>query len=544
MRLRPVLAIAWRDLRIEFKGRRAALLPAVASFVLAPLALAPSRSDLTGPVGIPVGGDVPDDVRTLPEVQVVQEGRAVWFTGPTADDPQLVLTTGRVPTAVRDRLDAGDTAVNVVTHRPEPLAIPNRSLFLALIAASMLTGSLAQSIPGERSQRTLDSLLTAAVTRLELVVGKWLAWGGAGAVAALVASAVTVALGRQAAGLWVLAVPWVALGTVALGFFLVRRANDVVGGATVAIRMLPVALTVLGMSAWYLGGTNPWLGASIPLGGVLVAAGDAWPGAGPTLWAITVTCGSSLALLGVTARDLEAGERTAQEAGLAGALVAGGSAAVGWWASVLGAFIWAAGRAPERTASISPAAGVWAGGLCLAAVAGVCLARDRRVERILGSPTPTLRWLAVTLVVPVVASAPALSALLPDPTSALLAAGRARMLAAVQPSSAGTVGLLLVVLAQEVLFRGWIQKQAGVLASTVLFASVVTPLDPLVGLALGLTLGLLVDVAGGAVLAAVIARLLAAALPWSTSAPWTAVALASAAALVLAALRRTSATAT
>ena len=29
-----------------------------------------------------------------------------------------------------------------------------------------------------------------------------------------------------------------------MGFFLVRRANDVIGGATVAIRMLPVALRV------------------------------------------------------------------------------------------------------------------------------------------------------------------------------------------------------------------------------------------------------------------------------------------------------------
>ncbi|MCB9663029.1 MAG: ABC transporter permease subunit [Alphaproteobacteria bacterium] len=538
MRLRPVLAIAWRDLRIEFKGRRAALLPGVAAFVLGPLAVAPSSEDLTGPTEIPVAGDVPEDVRALPQVVEVDDGKAVWFRAASPEAPQLQLLTARVPTAIRDALDAGDTHTPVVTHRPEPLEVPNRSLFLALIAASMLTGSLAQSIPGERSQGTLEALLTAAVTRSELVIGKWLAWGGAGGVAALAASLVTVLLGRQALGLWVLAVPWVALGTVALGFFLVRKANDVVGGATVAIRMLPVALTVLGMTAWYLGGSSPWLGASIPLGGVLVAAGDVWEGVGPTAWAIAVTGGSSLALVGATARDLEAGERTVQEAGLAGAFLASGTAAVGWWCSILGAFIWAAGRAPERTASISPASGVWAGGLCLAAIAGVRVARDPRAERILGPWQPGVRWLAAVLVVPVIVAAPALAALAPDLASPVLVAGRERMLAALQPTSAGPAGLLLVVLAQEVLFRGWVQKQAGSLAGAVLFAVVVTPFDPAVGLALGLALGLLVDVAQGAVVVAVAARLVAAALPWSTTDPWTAGVLAASAVLVLLALRR------
>ena len=59
-------------------------------------------------------------------------------------------------------------------HRQQP----RRGLLLALLAVSGLLAPIASSIGTERSQRTLGTLLAAAVTPLEIVLGKWLAWAG------------------------------------------------------------------------------------------------------------------------------------------------------------------------------------------------------------------------------------------------------------------------------------------------------------------------------------------------------------------------------
>lgn len=518
MRWARIVAVARRDLRIEFAGRRVPILPAVAAFLLLPIALTPPAPDsVQNLIRWRVWGDVPEAVLAVPHVVLERAHDSLRFEAPSDDNGgQWLLRGAAVPTEIREVMDAGDPQLEVHTLRREPIKLPARSLFLSLVSASILMGALSQSIPGERAAGTLATLLTAAITRTELVTGKWLAWGGFGAASAMLAVAAAVLRGAQPAGWWILAVPWVSLGTVAMGFFLVRRANDVIGGATVAIRMLPVALAVLGLLAWYLGSLEPYLGASVPIGGALLASGATWPGAGPTLWACASTALCTAAMLVATARDLDTGEQLRREAGLAGALVVAAIATVAWWTPVLGALLWTAGGAPERTETVPMDAAITGGVLGLLLLVLVRLSRDPQPARAAGwFPPPTaIAWAGAG----VAAAALAAVAWIPLPALpvdgiAALAAGR--LDAAVQPGQAGLFVVVGAIVAQETLFRGWIRRQAGDAVAVVAFAVVCTPLDPLRGVAMGVVLAVLARVSGGSVVPGVLARLLWAMGAWA-----------------------------
>ena len=158
--------------------------------------------------------------------------------------------------------------------------MPNRSILFALVAASVLTGAIAKSSLGERTNRTLQALLTAAITRMELVTGKWLAWAAYGATAASFATLLSLCVGTTVPGWWVLPLPLVPATTVALGLFMVRHATDRVSGATISLRMLPAVLSILAITAYFIGDYAPLLGAAVPLGGALITIGQVWPGPG------------------------------------------------------------------------------------------------------------------------------------------------------------------------------------------------------------------------------------------------------------------------
>ncbi len=511
MRAERILAIAKRDLSIEFKGRRAWLLPSVAMIVLGPIVFAPSMDDAGAALApIRVTGDVPEQVLEIKRVEEVPRRAMLRFEAPSADnDNRWILHGDYLPADIREALEATGPGIRteiVDLYKVEP---PNRSLFLALIAASVLTGAISQSIPGERTNSTLEGLLTASISRAELVLGKWLAWGGYGGGLAILAALGTMLAGRQAPGWWLLPLPMVSFGTVALGFFLVRRANDVIGGATVAIRVLPAALTVLGLSAWYLGTWNPLLGAALPLGGALFAAGDVWPGPAPALLATASTLLASLGMLALTARDLTTAERVEDDRGRRAALSASGLAALGWWGGVVGPLMWAAGGAPELMSSLSPERGVRAGTLTIALIVLIKLARSSRPLAAVGLTAPSAAlWLPAVLAGAMLLPVAWTADLITPPTHPVWLEVRQRMTTALQPGMDTPFVLLAAVLSQEALFRGWLRQRLGDLAQLGLFVLVFSPMDPVSGLLVGAFATLLTAAAGGSVLPAVLARVL------------------------------------
>lgn len=516
MRPDRLIAIATRDLRIEFGGRRGWLLPLVATFILGPMASAPVMPEKPLQLGeLLVGGDVPQAVRDLPRIQQDDERALLRFEQPSeANGGVWVLRGDSVPVEVREAMAglAPGITTEVIAAR-EPV-FPNRSLFLALIAASVLTGSISQSIPGERTAHTLESLLTAGITRYELVVGKWLAWGGFGAIAGLISAAVTVALGRQQAGWWLLPLPVVSLGTVALGFFLVRRANDVVGGATVAIRVLPAALTVTGLAAWYLGSFHPLYGAIIPIGGALVAAGDTWPGALPPLLATASTLTMSAAALAITARDMLEGERAIDDRGLRGSLTTASLAWVGWWGALLGSLVWTAGGNSDVAHSLRATSGPLAATAALALLVLLKLGRSMNpTEAFAAHPPPPLAWARAAVAGLALAIAAPLAVYMPPVDAPLLLEARHRLADALNPSWTGPALFFASVSAQELLFRGWMRRHSSDAVQIVCFVAIFSPFNPVHGLAVAGLLTALTRSAGGSVWPAIAARLLWGALP-------------------------------
>lgn len=501
MRLDRLLAVARRDLAQELRGRRGWVLPAVMAGLLLPISSMPKLEAAlpAPPPVVVVSGDVPESVADHPGI-VVGDGASVRLER----TPDALLVRGPVPGALREALDDGSPVVDVRSIT-RPLPLPGRTLLLALISASTLTGAISASVAGERSHRTLIALLTASISRVEVVVGKWLAWTGLGTLSSLLAATIAIALGRVEPGLWVLPMAAVPGGTVALGLFLVRRASDVVGGTTVALRVLPAVLSIGGVLAWLAGQQAPWLGSLIPLGGALLAAGDTWQGLGPPLLATLSTALFSVVALALTARDLEA-ETT--EGRPLSPMVLTAATALGagliWLVPVLGPLLWSSAGNPVMTERLDPAVGVLAGA---AGLALLTLTHHGRSGEGPEWTSPAVRSLLLGVVVGgALAMTAPLGWLLAVPDAPLLAVARLRLDAALVPGWAGAPILLLTVVADELLFRGWLLRRAGPVASVIAWTAVKCPLDPLLGLMTGALLVALVR-AGGSVGGAVVARL-------------------------------------
>jgi len=501
MRPDRVIAIAQRDLAQELKGRRGWVLPAIMAGLLLPVSGAPLPSVQRGMQAprVTVSGEVPPEVVALEEVELIPEGGSLLFS--RAPGGPLVLSGSSIPAAVRDTLDAGEPTVTLhpVTRT---IRVPNRSLLFALISASTLTGAISASIAGERTHRTLGTLLTAAITRAELVAGKVMAWGGLGALTSLIAAAVSIALGRLEAGWWLLPLPTVSIATVALGLFLVRRASDLVGGTTVTLRVLPAVLAGTGIASTLVGMSYPVVGAAIPLGGALLTAGSTWGGS-PSL--AILSAASTLALTGVclffTARDLEehpgrSGRQPWSAAVLGATLMAGAL----WWIPFGMPTLWGVAGNTTLATQLPIRASAIAGLLGLGLMIGVqaSRARDPIVALSLHRPrTPLWGWIAVVGVA--LACAAASSQLLPLPESPALARVRLRLADGLLPLWAGPTWVILSILVHELLFRGWIQRIGGPVVSVLAWTAVMTPLDPLHGLLTGSLLAALTVRAGGSV---------------------------------------------
>lgn len=502
MRLHRVLAVAERDLHIELGGRRGWMLPAIALGVLLPAAAAPPLPDDPMKRGrIAVQGDVPAEVEALERIEVNPELALLDFEASKTGQPFLIRGYF-LPDEVRQTMDRLYPPMRTQVVEPDLVRLPDRSLFLSLVAASVLTGAISQSIPGERTHRTLETLLVAGISRMELVLGKFTAWAGFGAVAALLSAAIAILLGRQEGGWWVVPTPMVSAGTVALGLWLVRRANDVVGGATVALRVLPATLMALGILAWFIGGWYPLLGAAVPLGGALIAAGSFWPGALPPLVAAASTAAMCAALLVATARDLDRPE-SAHERSLTGEiLLTIGLAALCWWGALLSPVIWIIGGNSDLLASLPVAKGVLAGAMGLGLLAVVHAGRSTTPAREVGLTRPTAAALGVAalglLLAPESASA---GVPLSDPQGQALV-----RLVTAQGLSGGWGTTLVAIVAQSLLLQGWLQRHAGPWVAGLVTAALLSPHDPLYGL--GVAAVVTAAAAGGSAVPAIVARVL------------------------------------
>ena len=159
------------------------------------------------------------------------------------------------------------------------------------------------------------------------------------------------------------------------------------------------------------------------------------------------------------------------------------------WAAALGLLVFSlvrAGRAVDVIDDLGlPHRGTWVGGLALAVVAGLLLVG---IDPILG------RWLIA-------------------PADSFLGDAAARLVAAASPAgwTLGIVGVSLI--ADEVLFRGWLPRMIGPVRSGIAFALVKAPLDPVGGALTAAILGLVGHRSG--VLAAIGARVI-----WAIGLGW------------------------
>ncbi|MDG1482481.1 MAG: hypothetical protein P8R54_23020, partial [Myxococcota bacterium] len=179
IRPRALGVVAWRDLRRVLAGRRlgfiglslAMLLPVGAIPLQAPQQRAPEIPAVQGEIPAALEGEL-----------LRSESASVRLSG---SEP-ITVQASTIPGGLRRVLNTleEEPSVTRVMWRPE-LTLPGRNLLVALLAISLLTGPLAESLPGEREEGTLETLLAAALSRGEVVGGKWLAWTTAASTMAL-----------------------------------------------------------------------------------------------------------------------------------------------------------------------------------------------------------------------------------------------------------------------------------------------------------------------------------------------------------------------
>jgi hypothetical protein len=483
VRPRRVVAIAKRDLLHEFRGRHGLVLPALTGLLLLPIASIEVPFDpFAERERVRVTGQVPAEVLELENVDFVRWGAFNRFRPDV--DGALLVEGAEIDLAIREALDGEKPAITMVDMSTTP-KVPSRSIFFAMISASILTGAIAESIPGERSRKTLKTLLAASISRLELILGKWAAWSLFGGGSALFAAMVAIGLGRQEAGLWLLPLPTVAMATVAVGLFLVHRAEDVVSGATVSLRILPAVLTCSGLLAWIIGNENPIWGALIPIGGALVAAGNTWTGVGPPVIATLSSLGLTAGLLLYTAGHLEQLLPIEQPLlrRFALSVLTCLLTTFCWWTPVVGPLLWASGGNPQLTRDLATEPGIYAGAMGLGLLVLLYAGRSRDLSGDFLLKMPEGRdWVAGLVAGLLLALCSPAGGLMPLPEHPLFSGAALRMAAGLNPAWCGLPIFAFVVVAQELLYRGWLQTKVGPVLAAVLYAGVMLPLNPLRGL--------------------------------------------------------------
>ncbi len=482
-RFSRIRAVAMRDLRQRVAGKGWYKLPALAFALLIPAGTIPvagpgQGTEAPSTVKIVVAGEIPEALHGH-----VAAGEKTRFR--FTETSPVRLRAPFVPEELRSALERlpGQPRMEVRRVRP-PIQLPGRSLFIALLAVSLLTGPLAESLPGERARRTLEVLLSAGISRAELVVGKWAAWTAAATGSAFIASLFGWATGVQTPGPWMLGVLMFIGSAVALGLWLVRNVSDVVGGAAAPMRVIPVVSVGMAVVAWVLLKVDPSVGALVPLGGALLLAGDLVSGPGPVVAAAAGTVATTGALLAWTTRDLgrwEGEESRLKRSGIGLVAFAG----MGYWLAVAGPGVWRI--AGNDRVELSDSTSVAAGGLVLLLTALAGAARNGRALasfRLTGMPAAALAGAALALMDTV--------DLTPN-VAGWLVPLQAELGAALVPSGAGIPAATALIVGAAWLFRDFVQREMGlgVIAGAVAWTAIVAPLDPVRGLTSGLLFGAL-----------------------------------------------------
>ena len=525
MRFRRVLAVANLELRSRSKGSEGLRFVALALVLLLPAGLLPSPlegrirlinrefrpgqllpgppSPVAGETSIPVRGDIPEALRGF---LVQGESAPVTITG----ESPVVLTANEIPAGLRGVLATMEGPESPVVRRfRSPFEVPGRSLLLAILAMSLLAGPIAESLPGERARRTLEVMLSAGITRFELLGGKWLTWTVIATSTAWFSAALGCWRGLQEPGWWIAGLPLFLGGTVALSLWLVRLADDVVGGTAAPMRVLPVVTSATAIVAGFLTPGYPNFAAAVPIGGPLLLAA----GLLTTPLQAAVATASSAATVGVllaaTAKDLgQVGG--AKGPHRYGAIGLGLVATLLWWLTIAGPGIWEAGG--DLVVAGPPERGVFAGGLALAVCAVAAWARDpERLQsaRVLAS-TPASRIAASVLVGVLLAAGGPLRALFSSPPSWLMPMTErlqdgALPFEMLRSSPLAIAAALTSVAGQALLFRNVLPFRLGWMGSAFVWALAVCPLAPWSALVASLALGILASRFGA--VAALVAHL-------------------------------------
>ncbi len=497
-RPRRILALTRRELAQDLKGRRWISVPALLVALLLPASTLPSTLRLPTQ-DTWVTGDVPAEVLTVDDVVVEDNFAALRFDG--SDPAQLRITGPGMPRELRDTLDAvrPEGRVAIEQRRP-PSQLPRRGLLLALLAASGLTASIASSIGTERSRRTLTTLLSAAITPLEIVLGKLIAWGGMATVSTLLFTGVALLRGVMEPGWWMLPVAVTPGVTVALGLWSVRSAPDVVSATTTALRVMPVVTMVAAVSATALGNTDPLLGALVPLGGVICTAGEMWT-EHPARDALVASASALLAGLGFvlhTARTLtEHPASTPPDVGWTAVPAPAGLLLLTTFCTMVAPALWGLAGNAAVTADVTPESAALVAAGCMGVGFGALALRHTGGHPFLHLPVPPpLAWVGAAAGALFLAACDPILGLAADQSSLFGILAHGFHLALVP--RVGAVAALALIASEELLFRGVLAPRMGHGPAAAAWAIAKAPLDPVAALLAGSAVGL-VGRAGGAV---------------------------------------------
>lgn len=526
MRIRRLLAVSRYETRNHMTGRQALRLLAVSAVLLLPAAAVPTpklampefgrSSELPLPVDefewgagpppppkVMVRGAIPPELESR---LVLSEYSPFEIRG---QDPVVVIAEDVSPT-LRAALETIDGPVQLEVKRFEnPLALPGRSLLIAILAVSLLTGPLAESLPGERARRTLEVLLTAGISRGELIGGKWLAWTISASTTAGLSSALACWRGVQEPGWWLLGLPLFIASAIAFGLWLVRLVDDVVGGSAAPMRILPVAATATAALAVIVAQVSPVAAAAVPLGGPLLVASDVYRSVPQVISSVLGTIVFVTAMLMRTGSELDRVDTTSSPTRW-GAVGLCAVAIVLWWLTVGGTGIWGSAGNTELVRGLPHS--MLVGGLALISCAVVAMAREFRTGPVLPErASPPLVSVVVTLAV-----AAALAASGPIPAVDASSAGEGvtlmleRLREGALPAGMTTSGWIAAggiasIFGQAILFRGVVATRAGWMAASLLWCLAVCPWTPWSVLSASFALGALA--AGHGFVAALAAQL-------------------------------------
>ncbi len=512
--LRPsrVLAVAHYEMRSHMAGRQGLRFAALALLLLLPVGLlrlpstivrsadnnAPGAAGNASDSGATIAPPLPSVRGIVPQalagklllddrskVEIVEQSPVRLRAGSVPDDLRAVLETLPEPARVE------------VRRLHPPLRLPGRSLLIAILAVSLLSGPLAEALPGERSRRTLEVLLSAGISRAELIGGKWLAWTLSATLSAWLAAAASCLNAVQAPGWWIVGLPLFIASAVAFCLWLLRLADDVVGGAAAPMRVLPVVALVLAAASRGLEQFSPALAAMVPLGGPLLLAAGIFVTASAAAAATAGTVLFVVAMLALTARDLD---RFDVVSGVkrSGALGLGAVALLLWWLAVAGPAVWSLAGNANAVSPVSSS--LLAAGLALLGCALIACAR----EGVWPWPAMPRRAVLNGLLVGALLGAAGPFSLRFVTAPAWAETMVSRLAAAATPSLAAPAAALACLLGQAWLFRFVVVKRAGWIGGALLWTLAIAPLDPLAAIPAALALGLLAS--GSGVQAALIAQ--------------------------------------